>query len=192
MLNELLIVERGVPQEQIIAHLRHPDIHDARRTNTLHVWLDPTGHVVTVSPVPKEVRLWTLRNHNENSFPFIQMKKPLWDTSATKTWQDWKARNARPKPHESRKRLLDLGRYAQLRHEDLGKWATTTVVTALRERLGQVVSLRHTSAAALPAALERFLRACDPEAGGNVETILSGAWRSAYRGVKNNGKRCPA
>jgi hypothetical protein len=173
MLNELLVVERGAPRQELAAAMRHADIHDARRISTLHVWLDATGHVVNVSPVPKEVRLWTLRNHNENSFPFIQMKSPLWEGSAAKTWQDWKAANSRAKPHESRDRLLDLARCAELRREHLGKWATKTVMTALQERLSQVDSLRNTIGAALPAALERFLRACDSTAGGDVGRFLA-------------------
>src|SRR5262245_17886913 len=79
MLNELLIVERGARQAGIEMSQRHPDIKDARTMPTLLVQLDEQGHVASVRPIHPEVTPWTLRDGQQNSFPFTQPKSPLLD-----------------------------------------------------------------------------------------------------------------
>ena len=80
MLNELVIVERGAPQEEVEAALRHQDIQETSQTaKTLRVSLDIRGQVVHALPVPSQVKLWTLRNHNKNSFHFVRVMSLLND-----------------------------------------------------------------------------------------------------------------
>lgn len=184
MLNELLLAERGIPKDEMAMAMRHADIHTARRVSTLRLWLDTKGHVVNSSPIPENLRLWTLRKHNDNSFPFIQMKSPLLVDAAVKRWKEWKRANPRAKLHESREQLLQLADAGRLRQEDLGKWATNTVMLALRQRLGQLESLRRTSAAVLPAALERFLHTCESATTGNVQGFLQELADQLVEGLK--------
>ena len=173
MLNEFLIVEGGAPQEEVAREMRHRDISGTNQhASALRVRLDTKGRVANVSPVPEGCRLWTLRTQNENSFPFIQIKKPLLTDPAVKSWKEWKKANPRSKAHELRDKLLALAEDGELRYEHLGKWATKTVMTALRQRLTQVETLRQTVAAVLPAALERFLETCDPTTGVSVRNLL--------------------
>jgi hypothetical protein len=174
VLNELLIIERGAPQEQVTQNCRHADVQDARRNvPTLHIWLDSDGRIASALPVPKNCALWTMRKGNEISFPFIQVKKPLLKEAVAKSWDRWKKNHPRPKVNESREEMLQLAKeHGELRQGNLGKWATQSVMIALRQRLRQVGALRETAAAVLPAALERFLRACDRDAGGDVQNIL--------------------
>jgi hypothetical protein len=184
VLNELLIIERGVPQQEVTKELRHDDIHEAaRNVHTLHVWLDATGAVTNMSPVPDTARLWTIRNHNENSFPFIQIKKPLLSDIAAKSWKEWRKVKPHPKPQESRAQLIHIlneitGLYRQL----FDKWSTDSVMAALRQRLNQVKSLKQTDAAVLPAALERFLLAYDTASG--VLKLLEAIQARLVQGLK--------
>src|SRR5690606_35071151 len=78
MLNELLLVECGVRQARIEMAERHPAIKDARRMPSLHVKLDTHGRMASVSPISPEIAVWTLRDGQHNSFPFVQPKHPLW------------------------------------------------------------------------------------------------------------------
>lgn len=171
MLNELLAVERGARKVvELIA--RHPDIQaTAKRISTLAVRLDDNGRVFRVTPVPPDAELWTLRNHNKNSFPFVQVK-PLLDDSGVIIWQTWSEEHRRPQPNEVRAKLIELAKTAELRRKKLGEWANKSVMSALRRRLAQLTVLDETKAKVLPAALRRFLLACDPEQGGDPTKLL--------------------
>src|SRR5208337_984086 len=79
MLNELLIVERGARQAGLEMTPRHPDVKDARSMPTLLVRLDDQGHVDSIRPVDSDLALWTLRDGQHNSFPFVQPKPALLD-----------------------------------------------------------------------------------------------------------------
>src|SRR5262245_49839620 len=77
MLNELLTVERGAQQAGLEMTPRHPDVKDARSMPTLLVRLDEQGRVAAVRPVHSEIILWSLRDGQHNSFPFVQPKPAL-------------------------------------------------------------------------------------------------------------------
>lgn len=172
MLNELLAVERGARKAGLEITDRHPDIQaTARRTSALCVRLDQEGRVAGASPVPDDAGPWTLRNHNKNSFPFVQVR-PLLDDDAVAKWKTWTETQSRPKSNDVRTKLLQLDASGELRRGDLGEWARKAVMVALRHRLAQVEVLDGTDAAVLPAALRRFLLACDPEAGGDAARFL--------------------
>lgn len=172
MLNELLAVERGARKAGLEITDRHPDIQaTARRTSALCVRLDQEGRVAGASPVPDDAGPWTLRNHNKNSFPFVQIR-PLLDDDAVAKWKTWTETQSRPKSNDVRTKLLQLGASGELRRGELGEWGRMAVMVALRHRLAQVGALDGTDAAVLPAALRRFLLACDPEAGGDAARFL--------------------
>lgn len=172
MLNELLVVERGAREAGLGIADRHPDIQaTARRTSALSVRLDQEGRVAGASPVPDDAGPWTLRNHNKNSFPFVQIR-PLLDDDAVAKWKTWTETQSRPKSNDVRTKLLQLGASGELRRGELGEWARKAVMVALRHRLAQVEVLDGTDAAVLPTALRRFLLACDPEAGGDAARFL--------------------
>jgi len=184
MLNELLTVERGARQAGVEITTVHPDIQaPAKRISTLRVSLNENGDNTNAAPVPEDAELWTLRNHNKNSFPFVQVN-PLLDEVAVRTWQTWTRDHPRWKPHEARAQLLQLAEQGALRREELGEWATKPVMAALRRRLAQVVVLEGTEAAALPSALRRFLLACDSNAGGDPLTFLKAVRAQVVAGLR--------
>ena len=172
MLNEFLIAERGARDAGIEIEQRHPDISPtARGVDTLRVYLNPDGHIAKGSPVPKTAPLWTLRDFNKNSFPFVRIK-PLLDDVAIRKWDEWTEAAKRPKRHEQRATLLNLAAETSLRRQELGEWATGGTMRRLRERLAELDSLREGQARVVPAALKRFLRACDPRDGGDPARFL--------------------
>jgi len=73
MLNELLLIERGARQSGIEMVQRHPDIKDAGKKPTLRVRLDENGQVVTIDPVPDDLKLWTFGKGNKQRFPFYNL-----------------------------------------------------------------------------------------------------------------------
>jgi hypothetical protein len=107
MLNELVIVERGT-RDVMETIQRHPDIKDARRMPTVLVALDYEGQVASVRPVPHEATIWTLRDGQHNSFPFIQPRDPLWRIPQNPENDAGRALALEKESTSRRKALLDL------------------------------------------------------------------------------------
>jgi len=172
MLNELLIVERGARQAGIEMPLSHPDVKDAARKPTLHVFLDSHGHVARVKAIAlsrlKERPLWKLVDGQKNSFPFIQ-PKPLWDNEAI---QHWKRRlSKRPSDLEKRQLFLELALVSNVRSVDLGEWASAGMLKALRQRRKSLILMEQSDIAVLPTTIDRFLVACDKVSGGDPSKL---------------------
>jgi hypothetical protein len=172
MLNELLIAERGAREAGLEMTERHPDLKDVRRVPTLIVRLDADGQVVSVQPLPAEVKPWALRDGQHNSFPFVQ-KSPL-------------AMAALPQDDELREKALDKKAGSGARRaallELIGgahfgaaaslEWPGGGLVKRLQERRQQLRSLEGTPGAVVLKTIDRFLRAVEPLQGGDPQRLL--------------------
>lgn len=183
MLNELLIVERGARQAGVMMKSHHPDIKDARRTPTLLVKLSIDGHVMLTTPLASSIRVWTLRDGQHNSFPFVQLKWPLWDVPK----DDERRRQAVEKkdPHR-RAAILALGAEIESSVHSEHGWPGDALLDRLRERRVELVSLQPTDAAVVLATIDRFLVACDRTAGGEPNGLLSEISASLVDGVRES------
>jgi hypothetical protein len=158
MLNELLFVERGARQAGLEMPPRHPDVKDARSMPTLLVQLGEQGHVTSIRPVHKDLTLWTLRDGQHNSFPFVQPKPALLDIPCDD--ERCQTVNNR-KSSDRRATLLAFLDNTPLNAAAFDGWPGVGLLNRLRERRTQTDALVSTKAAALPAAIDRFLLACD-------------------------------
>lgn len=77
MLNDLLLIARSLANAGIDIGVAHADIKDAAKKPTMLVEIEDNGAVASVRPVPGTITLWTHRNAQHNSFPFITLKEPL-------------------------------------------------------------------------------------------------------------------
>ena len=75
MLNDLLIIERSLRAAEIATTPLHKDIKSARRMPTVHILLKPEGEIAGARLVPAEIKLWTLRDGQKNSFPFVKRSR---------------------------------------------------------------------------------------------------------------------
>lgn len=169
MLNELLVVERGATQAGIGMVFRHPDLKDSTKNKpTLHVCLDPHGHVAQVQAMPlsrlKEKPLWKLSEGQKNSFPFVQTKS-IWDNVTVLSWKQ--SLSKKPTDWERREGLLRIASESTIRSDDLGEWTSEGIMKALRKRRRDLVALEQSAIAALPVAIDRFLLAIDKSVGGD-------------------------
>ncbi len=173
MLNELLLIERGIRHSGIEIIQPHPDIKNARKMPTLKVFLDEKGDVFTVKTNPGDVIPWTLRDGQHNSFPFVQIKSPLLVIS-----DDFeKIRNIavdkKKEKHERREALLELTKDAQFNGEAVKDWPGPKMRERLRDRLEQLSFIETPKDSVVWAVFERVLRSCDPELGGNPQKTFS-------------------
>src|SRR5262249_44450052 len=121
MLNELLIAERGARQADIPMIEKHPHVKDAGNMPTLLVQLDQGGSVSSVRPLPAGSNVWTLRDGQHNSFPFIKLDAPLWTgPKEERLWQ--KVTDKRSEPSSRRSTMLALGSTAEFNTRGLSRW----------------------------------------------------------------------
>lgn len=172
MLNELLLIDRGLQTADIQFSLTHKDVKEASRVPTLWVLLDSQGLVSSARLVPPDVTPWTLRDGQHNSFPFVRLDSAIVDTGAV----DATKREAIMKAEipERRRLLLDATRNAPVALE-LKTWPKPSFVRRLDERLDQL--RRGGAAPALVDVFRRFLRACQEPA------VLLANVLSAYLGA---------
>jgi hypothetical protein len=169
MLNELLIIERGARRANLSMPRLHPDVKECRIIPTILVKLDESGEVASLQPVPREVKLWTLRDGQHNSFPFVQPKRPLLDLPDN----DERRKNAADKGTQGRRGIiLRLAEGGTVNRKVLDGWPGAGLLNRLRERREQLEPLTVSpEARALPIAIERFLLAC--ESAGGPERLLT-------------------
>jgi len=168
MLNELLIVERGAPPEDIKKSLRHPDVKDAGRKSALLVQLDEKGHITCIRPVSSRVSPWTLRDGQHNSFPFVQPSFPLW---ACTVGEEWRETVLDKKKNERREVLLSFVGNAQYDSDAFEDWPSEVFLKRLHERDKQLRSLENTNAALVYATIDRFLLACSQSPQQLIEGV---------------------
>ncbi len=169
MLNELLTVERGARQAGVDMAQLHPDVKDCRRIPTLLIRLDADGHVASVRPVSPEVKLWTLRDGQQNSFPFIQPRSPL---LAVPIDNERRKRAVDRKNKDRRVVLLALADEVDLSAGEFDDWPGAGLLIRLRERQKQLAALNGTDAGVVLATIDRFLLACSPRHDDNPHRLL--------------------
>lgn len=195
MLNELLVMRRGMEAAGIEMLERPRDVQEAGTKATLRVALGPDGEVVGVDAVPSELSLWTFGKGNKKRFPFVQPTGILlhrdWTIERKERWLT----AYRKRRGEARRRafLAFLGK-AELDSKTLdgwpgrrarsGKWseAPGDYLKHLGERVEQLQPLHDGPGEAVVAALLRFRSACDNQQYGlpllhQVVTHVSAAIR---------------
>lgn len=158
MLNELLVVQRGLPNPPASLH---PDVKATGSIPTLLVRLDGRGKVVLIRPVPRDAKAWTLRNGQSNSFPFVQPRAPLLAFAG----QDELRNQATERRNQGRREaLLRIAEKGWMNFPDFAAWPEDGLLTRLRGRGKQLASLRNTEAGVVSATIDRFVLACEQNA----------------------------
>lgn len=174
MLNELLIAERGARQAGLSDELDkaqlHEDVKECGRVPTLLVRLATDGRLVSVRPVPPERKPWTIRDGQNNSFPFVSLPQlPLLDVAV----DDERRKRVVGKKNEGRRAaLLALADEVDLRADGFDDWPGEGLMSRLHERRQQLSALDGSDMNVVPATIDRFLRACDSKLGGDPQRLL--------------------
>jgi len=89
LLNELLAIEAGLSASGFILEGRHPDLKTPQKTAAVQTRLRPDGGLAEIELLLSETtaKLWTLRDGQQNSFPFLQLKRPLLNLPDDRNWQ---------------------------------------------------------------------------------------------------------
>lgn len=90
MLNEVFALEHALSAAGFEFDARHADVQSPGRTDALRVRLDGTGAPVEASALDRDrlASLWTLRNGKHNSFPYVQLKRPLLSIPDSEDWRE--------------------------------------------------------------------------------------------------------
>lgn len=156
MLNELIIVERGMAAAGLASGRSHPDVKDcAKNVSTLLVRLGEDGSVRSLQTVPPAVTPWKLSDGQHNSFPFIQPKPPLLAVADDLERREIVGRRAK----DRRKALIDLAERSALDGEAFQNWPGAQLRQRVDERRICLRELTNTDAEVLPATMDRFLLA---------------------------------
>ena len=187
MLNELMIIERGMRQAGIDLSERHHDVKDAAKKPTLHVFLDANGHIAKVHVIASsrwmQKPLWKIVEGQKNSFPYIQ-PKPLWTNEAIHSWKQRLSR--KPNDIEKRQVLLELVSDSNVRNSDFGEWASEGMIKALNTRRKNLAGLEESEISVLLITMDRFLLACDKSCGRNPATLVREISHLAIEELKNS------
>ncbi len=187
MLNELIIIERGT-RGVIKAVERHPDVKDCRRMPTLLLGLDPTGLVEYVRPVPDQVRPWTLRDGQHNSFPFVQLKSPLLTFTATPDTEAARAAANDRKNIERRKALLSLAQNARFQAEAFKDWPGAGLLNRLHARRQQLAGLGGPETNVVLATVDRFILTCARDCGAGSQKMLESVTRLILHNLERSSE----
>ena len=159
MLNEIYGLGRGLSAAGIEVAPRHADVSSPGRTEALHVRLDANGSPAEVTALgPDRVSvLWTLRNGKHNSFPYVQMKRPLLIVPDDDTWRKvhgdaWKSMA----PSGRRQCLRDLARDYKVAPDACAPLVSKGLHKSLKERRSALAVLEEPHAS-VPASVERAL-----------------------------------
>lgn len=185
MLNELLAVERGAMLAGVEIAQLHPDVKECGRTPTLLVRLLAGGQVSAVRPMPPEARSWTLRDGQQNSFPFVQPKLPLLMVPAG---DERRERAAKRRGEGRREAVLGLGAELGLNSDASGKWPTAKFLSRQQERRDQLAALNGTDAQVVLATIEAFIAACNLAGNGGSQHLLESVVRQLVAGVEQNAE----
>jgi hypothetical protein len=73
MLNELFAIERGLAAAGLEVVSPHPDLKDVGKGDVLRVRLAADGTIHSLEPIllSPGIGLWTLRDGQHNSFPYV-------------------------------------------------------------------------------------------------------------------------
>lgn len=164
MLNELLVLERGLAAHGASAASRHPDLKDMAKGGIIRVRLNEDGRLAALELVPPGGRgeLWTLRDGQQNGFPGLKTANGLlhFKDRASRAAHEVAWRGAKTSADKRAELLRLLAEYP--RDPNLADWPKAGHRRRIAERLEQLRSLREDlETAAVPAVFERFLRAID-------------------------------
>jgi hypothetical protein len=162
LLNELLAIEAGLSASGFILESRHPDLKTPQKTAAVRTRLRPDGVLAEIDALLPETTatLWTLRDGQQNSFPFLQLKRPLLNLPDDKNWQkDQVATWKKLETVERRRALRALARDFPCNGSWLGDWPEAGLRESLGRRQKSLATLGTTEAAAVPAVVHRFLAA---------------------------------
>lgn len=174
MLNELLLIERGLSQHGFAVARTHPDVKEVGQDAPLRVRLAADGRIVRIEIIEKEqARLWTLRRGQHNSFPYMKLGRPLLSLPAqeadtkrqAEAWKKLKDAGAR------RNELLRLVAAFPMDEAWAAAWPGPSLRKRIAERLSQLSPLREGDSQSVPAAFERFLAALDRPAPFLVDLL---------------------
>lgn len=162
LLNEMHNIGIALADAGVGVAVRNPDLKEVPARATLRVHLDTDGVVKQVHALPADQasHLWTLRDGQQNSFPFHQLKNPLLRIDTTDERFE-RLRNRRLDSSERWPLLLALAGNAEFNEEAFSTWPGEGYIQRLRERRSQLAELTETDAAAVPAVFERFVRSAD-------------------------------
>jgi len=162
LLNELLAIEAGLSASGFILEGRHPDLKTPQKTAAVQTRLRPDGGLAEIELLLSETtaKLWTLRDGQQNSFPFLQLKRPLLNLPDDRNWQKkqvdiWKKLGT----SERRRALRALARDFPCDGNWLGDWPEQGLRESLLRRQKSLATLETTQASAVPAVMQRFLAA---------------------------------
>ncbi len=135
MLNEFLQIKKGLETAQIKIQTTHPDIKDSAKVPTLKVSLGEEKEAVVISGISSSTAVWTLRDGNHNSFPFIQIKTPLLkiDDEFADNLRGISV-NGKKDLHERREALLQLFEYTEIDESFSREWVSPKMILRLRKR----------------------------------------------------------
>ncbi len=183
MLNELLIIEKGARQSDIEICEAHRDIKDVKKVATLRVLLGENRNVSAVEVIPKIAKLWTLRDGNHNSFPFIQTKIPFLKTD------DPKLRAIvvdKTKDNKERREALNLLiSKSDFNKDALKIWPSPKFLKRLWDRLSQL-SILEGQNCIVWATFDRILRFCDPKKAGDSKRLFKNILELLIRKYQEN------
>lgn len=185
MLNELLAVERGAMQAGVEIAQLHPDVKECGRIPTLLVRLLPGGQVATVRPMPPEARSWTLRDGQQNSFPFVQPKLPLLKVPAG---DERRERAVKRRSEGRRDAVLGLCKEMGVNPDAFDKWPTAKFISRQQERRTQLAALKEMDARIVLATIEDFIAACDQTGNTGSQYLLESVVRQLVTGVEQNAE----
>jgi hypothetical protein len=160
MLNELFAMERGLAAAGVSIGAPHPDVKDVGRGDVLRLRLSARGEIHALEPIALDSRvcLWTLRDGQHNSFPYVK-NGPLLLVPDDDAWRReyfnvWKGlASIQEQRLELRRILCAHG----LNVSQTNNWPGAKLKQRVRERLALLDVLRRGDAAAVPAVFERFL-----------------------------------
>lgn len=171
MLNEIFVLEKGLSAANIKVVSRHANVQSPGKSNAFHIRLNGYGRPVEASLLTKDriSNLWTLRNGNHNSFPYVQWDPLLevpntasgWSTRFSEDWHKaWKEQS----PQEKRE---ELESYINARNDKNSKSykpnervkVNQGLQNSLQSRLNSLQALsQDADAAVIPAVIKRFQR----------------------------------
>jgi len=157
LLNEFFLLAQGMSAAGLDFQAPHPDVQHPRKTEALLIRLGEQGEVLGIELLDADVvaQLWTMRKGNHNSFPFMQIPHPI----LTIPKPD-RPDHAKMAPAAARNAMHDVTERFQP-----GTWADSWpgegLKSNLRQRRTLVAQLEGSESAAVPAAIDRFLAACE-------------------------------
>jgi hypothetical protein len=121
-----------------------------------------------------------LRDGQHNSFPFVQISTPLWELEGGNSWRE---EFLKKKKQFWRDELFRLEGKADCTITD---WPSDTLVGRVRERGGQLASLKATEAAVVRVVMARFLRAVRAKGDVRQARLLQEVIRALMSELRSN------